>query len=260
MAVYDPTVGSGGMLIQSSGYVEEVGGDSRNLALSGQEDNGGTWAICKMNMLLHGINSLRHPQGRHAQGPAAPRPNGELRRFDRVIANPPFSQNYTQKEMKFADRFHVFMPETGKKADLMFVQHMVAVLKSDGKHGLRHAARRPLPGRRREGSAGKWFIERRLARSRHRVCPPACSTAPASRPASWSSTRTGPASGKDVLFINADREFTEGKNQNSLRPEDIEKISHVYRHRLTVEKYSRPVHSRGTGAGGLQPQHPALRR
>ena len=59
MAVYDPTCGSGGMLIQSKQYVQEVGGDSRNLELAGQELNGGTWAICKMNMLLHGTVLLR---------------------------------------------------------------------------------------------------------------------------------------------------------------------------------------------------------
>ncbi|MFO7905353.1 MAG: N-6 DNA methylase, partial [Pirellulaceae bacterium] len=58
---------------------------------------------------------------------------GEVRRFDRVIANPPFSQNYSKRDMQFPERFHTFLPESGKKADLMFVQHMVASLKSDGK-------------------------------------------------------------------------------------------------------------------------------
>jgi type I restriction enzyme M protein len=63
MEIYDPTVGSGGMLIQSHQYVQETGGDSRDLALYGQEDNGGTWSICKMNMILHGINSADIRQG-----------------------------------------------------------------------------------------------------------------------------------------------------------------------------------------------------
>ena len=58
MEIYDPTVGSGGMLIQSQQYVAEVGGNSRNLSLFGQEDNGGTWSICKMNMILHGIEDV----------------------------------------------------------------------------------------------------------------------------------------------------------------------------------------------------------
>jgi type I restriction enzyme M protein len=55
MSVYDPTVGSGGMLIQTCDYVRECGGDPRDLALAGQESIGTTWSICKMNMLLHGI-------------------------------------------------------------------------------------------------------------------------------------------------------------------------------------------------------------
>ena len=63
MSIDDPTVGSGGMLIQSKQYVLETGGDSRNLELAGQELNGGTWAICKMNMLLHGIRSADIRQG-----------------------------------------------------------------------------------------------------------------------------------------------------------------------------------------------------
>ncbi len=133
MAVYDPTAGAGGLLIQSKGQVEEAGGDSRNLALFGQELNGGTWAICKMNMILHGIPSADIRQGDTLRDPQHLAPGGELRRFDRVTANPPFSQNYSKADMKFKDRFQVFMPEKGKKADLMFVQHMLAVLKADGK-------------------------------------------------------------------------------------------------------------------------------
>ena len=59
--------------------------------------------------------------------------NNELKRYDRVLANPPFSQNYIKKELKFSGRFPVMMPEKGKKADLMFVQHMLAVLKQNGR-------------------------------------------------------------------------------------------------------------------------------
>lgn len=132
MRIYDPCVGSGGMLILSNQYVEEHGGDPRNLGLYGQDANGGVWAICKMNMILHGIrgagieneDTLFSPQ--HVEG-------GELMRFDRVISNPPFSQNYTRQGMQFPERFHYgFCPESGKKADLMFAQHMLAVLRAGG--------------------------------------------------------------------------------------------------------------------------------
>ena len=70
MRVYDPCVGSGGMLILSKDYVEEHGGDPRDLGLYGQEDNGGVWAICKMNMLLHGIPDADIAERRHARRPA----------------------------------------------------------------------------------------------------------------------------------------------------------------------------------------------
>ncbi|MFO7907536.1 MAG: N-6 DNA methylase, partial [Pirellulaceae bacterium] len=133
MEVYDPGAGSGGMLIQSKEYVREIGADSRNLALAGQELNGGTWAVCKMNMILHGVRSADIRQGDTIHNPLHLDSRGEVRRFDRVIANPPFSQNYSKRDMQFPERFHTFLPESGKKADLMFVQHMVASLKSDGK-------------------------------------------------------------------------------------------------------------------------------
>ena len=98
--VYDPCCGSGGMLILSREYVEEHGGEPANLRLYGQDNNGGVWSICKMNMILHGIpdadiqndDTLTHPL--HREG-------GELMRFDRVITNPPFSQNYTREGMEF---------------------------------------------------------------------------------------------------------------------------------------------------------------
>ncbi len=105
MSIYDPTAGSGGMLIQSKQYVEETGGVGRNLALAGQESNGSTWAICKMNMILHGIRSADIRQGDTLKEPRHLDPRGELRRFDRVIANPPFSQNYSRQEMLFPERF-----------------------------------------------------------------------------------------------------------------------------------------------------------
>ena len=99
------------------------------LALFGQEKMGTTWSICKMNMLLHGISHADIRQEDTLREPQHLDESNELKRFDRVLANPPFSQNYIKKDMKFPGRFPVSMPEKGKKADLMFVQHMLAVLK-----------------------------------------------------------------------------------------------------------------------------------
>ena len=102
--IYDPTSGSGGMLIQSKQYVEESGGDARNVHLFGQEDNGGTWSICKMNMILHGAGGADIRNDDTLKNPLHLSKEAELRSFDRVIANPPFSQNYSRKEMKFPQR------------------------------------------------------------------------------------------------------------------------------------------------------------
>ncbi|MBC8456545.1 MAG: SAM-dependent DNA methyltransferase, partial [Deltaproteobacteria bacterium] len=132
MRIYDPCAGSGGMLIHSKQHVEEHGGNPFNLRLYGQDNNGGVWSMCKMNMILHGIadadiqndDVLTSPL--HLDG-------GELMRFDRVITNPPFSQNYSKDSIKFTERFRYgFCPETGKKGDLMFLQHMLAVLRTNG--------------------------------------------------------------------------------------------------------------------------------
>jgi type I restriction enzyme M protein len=239
MSVYDPTCGSGGMLIQTRDYVRECGGDPRDLALAGQESIGTTWSICKMNMLLHGIphadirqeDTLRHPQHKAE--------SNELKRFDRVAANPPFSQNYIKKDIEYPGRFAVWLPEKGKKADLMFVQHMIAVLNSEGKmatvmpHGV-------LFRGGEEKEARKHFIERGWLEAViglpaglfYGTGIPACVLVV---------NKKGAAERKEVFFINADREYREGKAQNFLRPEDISKIVHVYRQRQTVDGYARLV-------------------
>lgn len=239
MGIYDPCAGSGGMLIQSKQYVQEVGGDPRNLELAGQELNGGTWAICKMNMLLHGVRSADVRQGDTIKEPQHLDKKGEIRRFDRVIANPPFSQNYSRNGMQFAERFHTFLPESGKKADLMFVQHMVASLKSDGKlavvmpHGVLFRGGEEKTCRQKFINDG--ILEAVIglpAGLFYGTGIPACVIV---------INKNDSAKRKSVLFINADREYKEGKNQNSLRPEDIEKITQVYRTRQTLDKYARLV-------------------
>jgi type I restriction enzyme M protein len=227
MSIYDPTVGSGGMLIQSRDYIRESGGDPRDLALAGQEKMGATWSICKMNMLLHGIahadirqeDTIRRPQHRD--------PSGELKRFDRVLANPPFSQNYIRKDIEYPGRFAVWMPEKGKKADLMFVQHMLAVLKADGRmatvmpHGVLFRGGDEREARRHFISHG--WLEAVIGL-------PAGLFYGTGIPASLLvMNKAGAADRRHVVFINADRDYREGKAQNFLRPEDISRIVHAYR-------------------------------
>ncbi len=239
MEIYDPTAGSGGMLIQSRQYVGETGGDSRNISLFGQDDNGGTWAICKMNMILHGILSADIRQGDTIAEPLHQDKYNELRRFDRVIANPPFSQNYSRKGMNYEGRFHTWMPESGKKADLMFVQHMLSSLKTGGKmatvmpHGVLFRGGEEMKCRKR-------FIKDGVLEAV--IGLPTNLFYGTGIPASvLVLNKSGAEDRKEILFINADREFKEGKNQNILRPEDIQKVVHTYRNRQNIDRYSRLV-------------------
>jgi len=243
MSVYDPCSGSGGMLILSKDYVEEHGGNPRNLHLAGQEYNGSVWSISKMNLLLHGIpdadmqngDTLAEPM--HVHG-------GQLDRFDRVLSNPPFSLNYDRDGMQHPERFQWgWAPEGGKKADLMFVQHMVSVLKGGRgiaatvmPHGVlfRGGAERDIRSRLLDddiieaviGLAPNLFYGTGI---------PACVLvlrAPGTKPAE----RAG-----KVLFINADAEFAAGRAQNYLLPEHAEKIVSAHRAFADIPSYATVV-------------------
>jgi type I restriction enzyme M protein len=245
MSVYDPTVGSGGMLIQTRDYLRENSGNADEIALYGQEKIGTTWSICKMNMLLHGISHADIRQEDTIREPQHFGEDNELRRFDRVLANPPFSQNYIKKELKFSGRFPVMMPEKGKKADMMFVQHMLSVLKQNGRlatvmpHGV-------LFRGGDERDARKYFIEQGYLEAIiglpsnlfYGTGIPACILVMNKQGAKGADGKT---KRDHVLFINADREYREGKAQNHLRPEDIDKICHAYRSGQDIPAYARSV-------------------
>lgn len=235
--IYDPTVGSGGMLIESKNYVEGRYGSSRNLSLYGQEKSGTTWSLCKMNMLFHGIYDSNILNGDTLMNPLH-KINGELQTFDIVIANPPFSQNYNSDGMRFKERFNFWMPPKSK-ADFMFVQHMVASLKNNGRmavvmpHGV-------LFRGGDERNFRKWLIEKGYLEAVIGL-PPALFYG-TGIPASVIVINKKDAPQREtVLFINADREYKEGKVQNKLRAEDIEKIAFAYRHKKVIDKYSKLV-------------------
>jgi type I restriction enzyme M protein len=240
--VYDPCSGSGGMLITSAEHVREHGGNPRNLGLYGQEDNGGVWSMSKMNMILHGIadadlrngDTLAEPL--HVEG-------GELMRFDRVITNPPFSQNYSADGIPFPERFpYGYCPESGKKADLMFVQHMFSVLRQGGMvctvmpHGVlfRGGAERDI----RRG-----FIQDDVLDAVIGLAPnlfygtgiPACILVLRAK-----GCKPAERQGK-VLFINADAEFRSGRAQNYLDPEHIEKVVSAYQRYADIPGFARVV-------------------
>lgn len=236
--IYDPTVGSGGFLIQSHQFVEEQGQDPNDLALYGQDSNGTVWSICNMNLILHNISRFTIENGDTLEDPLILE-NGQIRKFDRVLANPPFSQNYSRANLKFPSRFREWTPETGKKADLMFVQHMLASLKSDGHmatimpHGV--LFRRGKEQLIREILINDDVIEAIIG------LPPGLFYGTGITACVIVAKKNKPEALKDkILFINANREYAEG-TQNKLRPEDIEKIDFVFTHKRQLPKYSRLV-------------------
>ena len=242
MAIYDPCSGSGGMLIYARNHVADNGGDPADLVLAGQENNGTTWSISKMNMLLHGIrdadlrnnDTLTSPE--HVSG-------GELRRFDRVITNPPFSQNYDRASLAHTERFRYgYTPEGGKKADLMFLQHMLAVLKQNGivatvmPHGVlfRGGA---------EGEIRRRIIEDDLLDTVIGLGPNLFygTGIPAAVLILRAKGSKPPERWGKVLFINADRDYREGRAQNHLRPRDEQKITATYRSFTDIGGFARVV-------------------
>lgn len=245
--IYDPCCGSGGMLIAAKEYIDEHGEDGRKANLFGQEFNGTVWSIAKMNMLLHGISNawlenedtLADP--RHIEG-------GELLRFDRILTNPPFSINWGNTERnadgqpawqpKFPERFQYGqVPLGSKKADLMFLQHMLAVCRDEGMvatvlpHGVLFRG-----GEEKGIRAG--IIEADLleaviglpANLFYGTGIPACILILRQQKQDGANRVSGKPAERQgkVLFINADREYFEGRAQNFLLPEHIEKISTAF--------------------------------
>ncbi len=239
--IYDPTVGSGGMLIQTRNYLASHGENPANLSLYGQEMNLNTWAICKMNMFLHGVFNADIRKGDTLRDPQHTR-QGELMTFDRVIANPPFSLKKWGKEEAEHDPYGRFPYGTPPKdaGDLAFVQHMIASLNAEGimgvvmPHGVlfRGSSEKAI----RQGILDDDLLEAVIGLPSglfYGTGIPAClliinKNKPAER------------QGK-VLFINSELEYEEGKNQNKLRPQDIEKIVAAFNDYAEIKRYSRVV-------------------
>ena len=241
MRICDPTVGSGGMLIECAHYIERSGGNQRNLTLHGQERNLSTWAICKMNMLLHGLPDARIEKGDTIRDPKLV-DEGALLLYDRVIANPPFSLDEWGREMAEHDgygRFRFGVPPR-TKGDLAFVQHMVAVLNTSGRLGvvMPHGVlfRGSAEGKIRRGMLQDDLFEAVIGLAPNLFYGTGI-------PASiLVLNRNKPATRKNkVLFIDASGEFEEGSNQNHLRGQDIEHIAGTFHAFAKVDKYARVV-------------------
>lgn len=241
MRIYDPTAGSGGMLVQTRNYLESHGENAANLSLAGQEMNLNTWAICKMNMFLHGVfsadirkgDTLRNPQ--HTE-------QGQLMTFDRVIANPPFSLKKWGKEECDNDGYGRFPYGTPPKdaGDLAFVQHMIASINDEGMCGIvmphgvlfRGSSEKAV----RQGILEDDLLEAVVGLPSglfYGTGIPACLLIINKNKVSERKNK--------VLFINSELEFKEGKNQNKLRPQDIEKILTTFDDYQNIKRYAKVV-------------------
>jgi len=235
--ICDPTCGSGSLLMKCGEIVRDKTG-RRGYALYGQEAIGSTWALAKMNMFLHGQDNHIIEWGDTLRNPKLLDKAGQLRHFDIVVANPPFSLEKWGQEGAEADphkRFRRGIPPR-TKGDYAFILHMIEVMKpGNGRmavvvpHGVlfRGAA---------EGRIRQKLIDENLLDVV--IGLPEKLFYGTGIPAAILVFRKAKADDK-VLFIDASREYQDGKNQNLLREQDIEKILTTCAARADVDKYAR---------------------
>ena len=227
MTVYDPAAGSGGMLLEAIHHMERNGKNTKSLTLYGQEKNLNTWAICKMSLFLHDIDDVFIERGDTLLDPKHLSGDNVLKRFDLVIANPPFSLSpWGHDVWKTGDKFgrDTYGCPPKSYGDLAFVQHMVASLKAGGRmavvvpHGV--LFRGGQEGKIRAGLLEDDLIEAVVGLGGNLFygtgIPAAVLYINRSKPA---------ARRHKVLIVNGDKDIVEGKNQNTLSNENIAKLA-----------------------------------
>ena len=236
--ICDPACGSGGLLIEAA---QVVGND--DYALYGMEVNGSTWALARMNMFLHGADAARIEWCDTLTAPALVE-NDRLMKFDNVVANPPFSLKKWGAETVSEDPYNRFwrgLPPVSK-GDFAFISHMIEIaIENRGRvavvvpHGVlfRGAA---------EGRIRRKLIEDNLLDTVIGLPGnlfPTTSIPVAVLVFDRSREQGGiNASRKDVLFVDASKDYQPGKNQNALLDEHIEKILETCKERKDVDKYA----------------------
>ena len=234
--ICDPTCGSGSLLMKCGQLIRERSGGKR-YALYGQEAIGSTWALAKMNMFLHGEDNHRIEWGDTLRNPKLLDAEGGLKRFDVVVANPPFSLEKWGHESAAADKYKRFRrgvpPRT--KADYAFILHMVETMKpGTGRmavvvpHGV--LFRGAAEGRIRQQLVDENLLDTVIGLPEKLFygtgIPAAVLVLRKNKP------------DDQVLFIDASREHQDGKNQNVLRAQDLYKITATCAARRNVEKYA----------------------
>jgi len=229
--ISDPTCGSASLLIKAALEVND-----KNVAIFGQEVNGSTWALARMNIFLHELDNANIEWGDTLNNPLLIK-NDSLMKFDRVVANPPFSLDKWGVENAASDRynrFHRGVPPKSK-GDYAFVTHIVETLNETGRGGvvLPHGV---LFRGSSEGKIRQQLIKENLLKAVIGLPPNLFFGT--SIPACILIFDKNKGTNTDVLFIDASREFENGKNQNNLRPEDISKIYDTYSNWKEIDKYS----------------------
>ncbi|MEU0652677.1 class I SAM-dependent DNA methyltransferase [Streptomyces albogriseolus] len=246
MRIYDPCVGSGGMLIHAAEYVEEHGGDTSSMFFAGQDANSGSWIMSTMNMVLHGVRRFDLATGDTLSEPAHV-PRSDEDRFDGVLSNPPFSLDYSLADLAHpAERAQYGATSERGKADLMFLQHMLWEAKREGPRGGMVITVMPHGVLFRGGgekAIRTELLEKDAIEAVIGLAPnlfygtgiPACILV--LRPPG----RKDKDRERNVLFINADREFHAERAQNILLPEHAEKIVSTFHAYEEVPGFSRIV-------------------
>lgn len=229
--VCDPTCGSGSLLLK---VADEIG--SKNVALNGQEVNGSTWALARMNMFLHEMDNANIEWGDTLNNPLL-KENDALMKFDVVVANPPFSLDKWGAENASADRynrFHRGIPPKSK-GDYAFITHMIETLNEHGRAGvvLPHGV---LFRGSSEGKIRQQLIDENLLKAV--IGLPANLFFGTGIPATILVFDKNKDDNTEVLFIDASNEFDNAKNQNKLSDANIEKIVNTYKNWETIDKYS----------------------
>jgi len=244
--ISDPCCGSGSLLIRTGEMVPADANGVRNVALFGQELNGATWALARMNMYLHGFDQARIERGDTIRSPKLVE-GDHLMRFDVVVANPPFSLDKWGADGAASDRYQRFHRGTPPKSrgDYAFISHMIETASLvDGKVGV------VVPHGVLFRGGSEAVIRRRLIEENLLdgvVGLPSNLFFGVGIPAALLFFRRKKED-DSVFFIDASREFEKGKNQNHLRPEDMEQIVTTWRARQDVPKYAKRVAAEEIGA------------
>jgi type I restriction enzyme M protein len=236
--ICDPACGSGSLLIRAA---EEVGTD--NFALFGQEVNGATWALARMNMFLHAKDAARIEWCDTLNSPALIE-GDHLMRFDVVVANPPFSLDKWGAEDAPNDQYNRFwrgIPPKSK-GDYGFITHMIEIAKRQSGRVAVIVPHGVLFRGGAEGAIRKALIEENLLDAVVGL-PTSLFTTTSIPVAILVFDRSREEGGanearKDVLFIDASKEFSPGKTQNVMEEAHTAKVLETYRSRARIEKYS----------------------